>query len=192
MELSEFWCSEDKEAYYVSFGHTQGEQLDQKTVIDAFRLICENEKIGKVLQNAKFDQAGFAHYGIAINGIVDDTLLMASLLRKGPESIGLKALSLRYLGEEMADYKLVAKGKKTFADVALDDALEYAAHDARQTLKLQRILTTELSKHPELEKFYREVELPLSKVLVGYGACRHWARYYCALRTCSPSSRRAC
>lgn len=157
---------DDTDAYYVPFGHSTGEeQLSQETVLAAFKPICEDASRPKVLQNAKFDQAGFAHYDIAVNGIVDDTLTMASLLRKSSESIGLKALSQRYLGEEMADYKDVAKGKKTFADVPLDKALHYAAHDARQTLKLQRVLAAELAKHPELEKLYREVELPLAGIL---------------------------
>lgn len=159
-------AADEQDAYYIPFGHTTDEQqLSQETVIDAFRPFCENEKYKKVLQNAKFDQAGFAHYGITLRGIVDDTLLMASLLRSGSESIGLKALSLRYLNEDMVDYKDTVKGKKTFADVPLNDALHYAAHDARQTLLLQKKLSEKLTQIPELAALYRDVELPLSTLL---------------------------
>lgn len=157
---------DDADCHYIPFGHTTGEsQLERDVVLNAFRPILENTSLPKVLHNAKFDQAGFARYGIQVAGIADDTLIMACLLRKGSESIGLKALSMRYLGEEMGSYKDVAKGKKTFADVPLKQALEYAAHDARQTLLLQRILRAELEKHPELLALYTDIEMPLSHIL---------------------------
>ncbi len=156
----------DTEGYYIPFGHTTGEaQLDRTTVLDALRPIFASTRIGKIFHHAKFDQAGLARYGLTLNTVVGDTLLIACLLRTGSESIGLKALSQRILNEEMTDYSDIAKGKKTFADVAIEQAGEYAANDARQTFRLYSVLRPQLSTDPLLENLYTAIELPLSGLL---------------------------
>jgi len=156
----------DSDGYYIPFGHTTSEQqLTIEEVIAAVKPIFASQSIGKVFHHAKFDQSGLARYGIALNGVVGDTLIIASLLRTGSESIGLKALSSRLLHEEMTDYSSVAKGKKTFADVAIDTAGLYAANDARQTWRLYHVITKLLAHEPGLQRLYTEVELPLSGLL---------------------------
>jgi len=154
------------EGFYIPFGHHDApEQLSEQEVLAAFKPLLEDATIKKVFHNAKFDCSGFAAYNITVNGTVDDTLIMASLLRKGSESISLKALSIQYLHEAMTSYEDIVKGKKTFADLPLATATPYAAHDAQQTWRLVPILTEALAQLPELNTLYRTVELPLSTAL---------------------------
>jgi DNA polymerase-1 len=82
------------------------------------------------------------------------------------DKIGLKALSEKYFGERMFTFKqMVTDHKlKTFAQVPLKQATDYAAADAHQTLKLVPILQKEL-KEQEQDKLYFEIELPLIDVL---------------------------
>jgi DNA polymerase-1 len=160
-------CSlNDTEGYYIPFGHSGDEiQLSEDVVLAAFKPLLENHHVPKVFHHAKFDMAGFAYYGITVQGIVGDTLLMASPLRTGSESIGLKALSVRYLKEAMTSFDDLVKGKKTFADIPLAIAAPYAADDARQTRRLYDILSAELAKEPLLLTLYTQIELPLCMVL---------------------------
>jgi DNA polymerase-1 len=156
----------ETEGYYIPFGHAGDEnQLSQDTVLAAFKPILENQHIPKVFHHAKFDMAGFAYYGITVRGIIGDTLLMASLLRTGNESIGLKALSVRYLKETMTAFDDLVKGKKTFADIPIATAALYAADDARQTYRLHAILAAQLAKEPLLQALYSTIELPLCMIL---------------------------
>ena len=157
----------EQEAYYIPFGHiTDEEQLDQETVLQAFKPLLADPAKRKVLHSAKFDQTGFARYGIQVKGITFDTLIAACLLRTSGESIGLKNLSLRYFNEEMATYAETAKKAKHFGYVPLRDALRYAAHDARQTLKLYHTLKPLLEREEALLKLFTEVELPTSELLL--------------------------
>jgi len=166
-ELVGISCSwDDTAGYYIPFGHhTEEPQLSCATVLEALRPIFASTKISKIFHHAKFDQSGLARYAIELKGVVGDTLLMASLLRSGNESIGLKALSARLLGEEMTDYGDIAKGKKTFADVALDAAANYAVNDARQTWRLYHLLAPQLAADAALQALYQNVELPLADLL---------------------------
>ena len=156
----------DTNGYYIPFGHTTGEQqLPREEVIAAVIPFFASTTIGKIFHHTKFDQSGLARYGITLNGVVGDTLIMASLLRTGSESIGLKALSSRLLQEEMTDYSTIAKGKHTFADVAVETAAPYAANDARQTWRIYHFIKEQLRQEPILERLYNQVELPLSSLL---------------------------
>ncbi|MDQ5890347.1 MAG: polymerase [Candidatus Dependentiae bacterium] len=158
-----------QEGYYIPFGHvghiTNQEQLARETVLEAFKPIFSDSAISKVFHHAKFDQSGLAYYGLQLNGVIGDTLIIASLLRVGSESIGLKALSSRYLHEDMVEFSDLVKGKKTFADVEIGVAAQYAANDARQTWQLHELLRKKLAQDPVLESLYQNVELPLSKLL---------------------------
>ncbi|MDQ5940385.1 MAG: polymerase [Candidatus Dependentiae bacterium] len=156
----------ETEGYYIPFGHKTGEeQLPRETVLNALEPLLTSPSVPKVFHNTKFDQAGFARYGIHLNGVIGDTLIIASLLRTGSESIGLKALSSRHLHEEMVEYDALVKGKKTFADIEITPASQYAANDARQTWQLFKILSKKLAQDPVLQSLYDNVELPLSRLL---------------------------
>lgn len=153
-------------AYYIPFDHVHKGELSQQEVLDAFRPVCADQHIKKYLHHAKFDMHILAHAGIELNGLVFDTLVAASLLRKDTERIGLKVLSETYFNEPMLSYDDVVKTNKykDFSHVPLELATEYAAADAHQTLKLVPILQKELEIE-KLDALYYDIELPMVSIL---------------------------
>ena len=121
-----------------------------------------------VMHNAKFDLHILATANIALPVNVQDTMLMADLLKTDDETkVGLKSLSLRLLNEPMDDFKTVTAGFKSFSDVPLDAAAKYATHDVVQTYKLYDLFMKSFANNPDLKKVYDDIELPMSKILYG-------------------------
>ncbi|MFH1831253.1 MAG: DNA polymerase I [bacterium] len=161
-----------KEAFYIPFKHASSQenqvhvQLDRASVLEELRPILESSKIKKILHSVKFDELVLWNQGIALAGVEFDTIIAACLLRKEWDKINLKDLSMQYLHESMLKFKDVLGNKKDFSQVPLEDAAQYGAHDALQTLKLKLVLEKLLEKEPVLEKLFRTIEMPLSAVLV--------------------------
>lgn len=142
------------------------ESLSKEIILQALKPIFENPNIDKTLHNTKFDQLVLYNAGINLQGITFDTLLAANLLRKEWQKIGLKSLSQQLLNEPMIDFKeLLGKQHKTFADVPLEQAARYAAHDALQTLKLTQLFEKKLEAEPTLKNLLFNMELPLNQIL---------------------------
>lgn len=160
-------CTEKGTAYYIPFGHTTGEtQLSKEVVLEAFKKIIEDPTIGKIMHHAKFDEHAFMHYGIMPRGLIFDTLVAAHLVTEDWQRIGLKHLSEYFLNEPMLNFQdtVINRGYKTFAQVPLGLATEYAASDAHQTWQLYPILQAALKKQ-DMEKLYQDIEFPLVDIL---------------------------
>ena len=153
------------EGFYISFVH------DQWTVLQ----VAEIKKIlGSVflehpcvvMHNAKFDLHVLETAGIQLPVNLQDTMLMAELLKSNEDQkVGLKALSQRVLGETMAEFKETIVGHKDFSTVPLADAAQYATHDVVQAYKLYKHFSVELVQNELLKKVYDLIELPLMKIL---------------------------
>ncbi len=161
-------CYKEGIAYYIPFGHTTGDQLSRDQIVRALKPILEDPAIGKYLHNTKFDQLVLLSIGILLQGVVDDTCIAASLLMPQGQRSGLKSLSEHFFNEPMLAYADLMKQYKikNFAQLPLDVATRYAASDAHQTFKLQRVLAQEFAKEPTLYAVYKTIELPLAQVLV--------------------------
>lgn len=153
------------EGFYVSFinGHWTAVQIDE--IKKQLGMLLESHSC-VVMHNAKFDLHVLRTAGIAVPRHVQDTMLMADLLRTDEEQkVGLKALSVRVLSEPMQDFKEVIAGYKDFSEVPLERAAKYATHDVVQTYKLYDFFVRELARLPSLHRVYEEVELPLMPIL---------------------------
>ena len=156
------------EAVYIPVGHSltaAPEQLDLQDVLGRLKPHLENPALKKIGQNLKYDQHVFANYGIALNGIVGDAML-ASYIIESHLGHGLDELSERWLGLETITYEsLCGKGAKQigFADVAIEQATEYAAQDADFALRLEAHLRAQMDAK-QLE-MYEKMELPVAQVL---------------------------
>ena len=156
------------EAVYIPVGHSltaAPEQLDLQDVLGRLKPHLENPALKKIGQNLKYDQHVFANYGIALNGIVGDSML-ASYIIESHLGHGLDELSERWLGLETITYEsLCGKGAKQigFADVAIEQATEYAAQDADFALRLEAHLRAQMDAK-QLE-MYEKMELPVAQVL---------------------------
>ncbi len=159
------FCMEPHEAYYVSCGSSD-EQTQQ--VLTEFRPLFENENIGKVGHNLKYDVSLLRWNGVKVAGELFDTMLAHS--QKEPEmKHGLDYLANIYLNYSPIPISdlIGPKGddQKSMDDVPLDQLVDYACEDADVTLQIAEAMKPELETRGVAQVCY-EVECPLVTVLV--------------------------
>ena len=157
-------------AFYIPFGHEKQEvsQLEGKIVLQKLKPFLEKAKNKIIGQNIKFDRNILARYGIKINSIKNDTMMMSYVLDASATRHNLDALSSYYLNHKTSTFEEVAgKGVKqvTFDKVPLDLATNYAAEDADITLRLYEVLEPKLNSIKPLKKLMEDIEIPLIEVL---------------------------
>ncbi len=148
------------------FGADPPRQIRMKEALKVLKPMLEDAAVLKIGQNIKYDLSVFARHGIRVAPI-DDTMLISFALNAGIHNHGMDELSERYLGHKPISFKDVAgsgKTQKTFAQVALDKATEYAAEDADVTLRLWKALKPRL-RTDEVTTVYETLERPLVPVL---------------------------
>ncbi len=116
----------------------------------------------KVLHNAKNVLRVFAEHGWPVEGIAMDSALAAYLVKPGRRSFALDALSLEYLGRELAPAS-AAEGQLAFGaeESAEADAL---MHQARTILDLGEVFAGRLQEVGAAE-LLTDIELPTSLLL---------------------------
>ncbi|VWD05585.1 DNA polymerase I [Burkholderia contaminans] len=161
---------EPGKAAYLPVAHRgpdMPEQLPLDEVLARLKPWLESADRKKVGQHLKYDAQVLANYDIALNGIEHDTLL-ESYVVESHRTHDMDSLALRHLGVKTIKYEDVAgKGAKQigFDEVALTQAAEYAAEDADITLQLHHALYPQVAREPGLLYVYREIEMPVSRVL---------------------------
>jgi DNA polymerase-1 len=154
-------------AYLPLAHHYPGapDQINFEHALQKLKPWLESDSHKKLGQNLKYDQHIFANHGVALRGIAEDTLLQSYVLESHkPHEMG--NLALRHLGLATVSYTdVVGKGAKQigFDQVDLDTATRYAAEDADITLQLHQTLSPQLQG--ELQKVYRDIEMPVREVL---------------------------
>ena len=119
----------------------------------------------KALQNAKFDRLILMRHGLALGGVVIDTLL-ADYLRDAAAKHGLELMAEREFGFQPTAYSDLVGKKQTFADVPLEAASQYCAMDVHITRRLALLLHSQLlAMGPQLLTLLEQVEQPLEPVL---------------------------
>jgi DNA polymerase-1 len=165
------FATEPGRAVYIPLAHDYPgvpAQLDRQAVLDALRPVFADPARRKLGQHGKYDLHVLRRHGVDVLGYADDTMLESFVYNATGSRHDMDSLAKRYLGYDTIKYADVAgKGAKQilFSQVALDDATRYAAEDADVTLRLHRVLGARLAAEPELEKVYREIEMPLVPVL---------------------------
>lgn len=156
--------------YYIPLEHqdlTAMPQLPFEATLQQFKPWFENAQTPKVAQNAKYDLHVLANHGIAVRGLLGDTML-ASYVLEAHKPHGMDALALRWLNYKPIAYEEVAgKGASQirFDEVPIEAACRYAAEDAEVTLRLSNVLHAALQAEPSLQRVYETIELPFSQVL---------------------------
>ena len=159
------------DAAYVPLSHRYPDapvQLDREHALRKLKPLLEDESIGKIGQNIKYDMIVLANHGIALRGLRYDTMLESYVLDSTASRHDMDSLALKYLGYKTLKYEDVAgKGKNqiNFCEVLIEKAAAYAAEDADITLRLHEHLWPRLTATPSLEKLFREIEMPLVPVL---------------------------
>ena len=159
------------QAWYVPLGHDYPgapAQLPLPEVLEKLTPLLADAGKTKCAQNGKYDLHVLNRYGIAVQGLREDTLLASFVLNAGRARHDMDSMALNYLGYRTIAYSDVAgKGAKQipFSQVAIDDATRYAAEDADITLRLQQYFAPQLAAEPGLQALYRDMEIPLQQVL---------------------------
>jgi DNA polymerase I len=165
------------EAYYIPVGHVQtvdGQEADTQLplalVLEKLRPVLEDETVHKYMHNAKYDMLILlrAATGLAVRGLVFDTMLGAYLTDPGRRGLGLKDQVFLRLGHVMTPIsQLIGTGSKTIsmAQVPIRLVADYAGADADMTLRLVEPIKEELRRHSLLD-LYNHIELPLLPVLM--------------------------
>jgi DNA polymerase-1 len=142
-------------------------QINREHALQLLKPWLESAAHKKLGQNLKYDQHIFANHGIQLAGIAEDTLLQSYVL-ESHRTHNMDDLAMRHLGVKTITFEEVAgKGAKQigFDQVAVDIATQYAAEDADITLQLHHTLLPQIQAQGQLEKVYREIELPARQVL---------------------------
>jgi DNA polymerase-1 len=152
------------EAYYVPVPE---DQEAAHALVAEFKHVFENDKIGKIGQNIKYDVIMLKWYGVEVKGHYFDTMVMHYLME--PEL----RHNMDYLAETYLKYRTVhidaligkrGKNQLTMRDVAVERVKDYAAEDADVTYQLYEFFLPNLGKEGLLE-LYDKVEEPLINVL---------------------------
>jgi DNA polymerase I len=157
-------------AYYLPLGHVYPgvqKQITSGRALSLLKPVMENPGIKKIGQNIKYDLLVLGHYGLAVKGIVFDTMIASYLLNPGKTSHGLDAIALEYLNYKTITYaEVTGAGKKqiSFSAVDITTATRYSGEDADITLRLKHTLAPLLTEQ-NLEKLFRDIEMPLMEVL---------------------------
>jgi len=160
-----------EDACYIPLKHDYldaPKQLDKDWVLEQLKPLLEDPNIKKVGQNLKYDCHIFLNEGITIRGIAFDTMLESYVLNSVATHHNMDDLAQFYLNHSTIHFEDVAgKGKKqlTFNQIALEEAVPYAAEDADITLQLHHVLHHKLEQLPSLLKVYEDIEQPLSEVI---------------------------
>ena len=165
-------CLEPGEACYIPLMHryeNAPRQLDKAKVLAALKPVLEDPDIGKIGQNIKYDAHIFFGEDIRMRGMAHDTMLESYVLNSTASRHNMDALAKYYLDHDTIHYADIAgKGakQKTFDQIELEQASDYAAEDADITLRLHRVLNPGLLEDEKLNRVYSDIEIPLLDVLL--------------------------
>ena len=143
-------------------------QLNRQATLEKLKPLLEDSTALKVGQNLKYDRSVLLNHGIELKGITHDTMLQSYVLDSAANRHDMDTLCRQYLEQETTKFTDIAgKGKKqlTFNQIDLEHASPYAAEDADMAMRLHFHFWRQLKPLAEQEKLYREIEIPLVRVL---------------------------
>jgi DNA polymerase I len=145
------------------------------------RALLEDPSVPKVAQNAKYDVLVLRRAGIALAGLVSDTMISSYVLDPGRRSHNLDLLALEFLDHTMTTLEdLCGKGKQAlpYDVVPIACARDFSCEDVDVTWQLEQRFRAQLEAQQILD-LYRNIEIPLIGVLadiewVGIEIDRAW------------------
>lgn len=148
-------------AWYIPM--TGEDTPDRSSVVNALKELATES--GMVAQNAKYDLHILRSIGVDWPLVHGDPFIADYLLRPVASSRSISALSSFYTGKAMKSYDDVLGDADTLMGVPVDRVAGYCCADSATAWKLNGLLEERLSSDQDLHRIYREVELPLIKVL---------------------------
>ncbi|MBI2221106.1 MAG: DNA polymerase I [Acidobacteria bacterium] len=156
---------------YVPVGHqalSDTACVSMKTAMGALARVLEDESVGKVGHDLKFDAIVLARHGVTLRGLETDTMIASYLIDATRSAHRLEDLALEHASyKALSEEDVCGRGAKSVSIASLppDAALDYAAERADLAAQLAPMLRGLLEKE-SLDGVYRTLELPLIPVLV--------------------------
>ncbi len=163
-------CVEPGRAAYVPMHHRYPgvpDQLSREVVLEKLAPWLQDPSKPKLGQHLKYDSHILANYGIALKGVVHDTLLQSYVI-ESHRTHDMDSLAMRWLDKKTITYEQVCgKGASQigFDEVSIETATNYAAEDADITLRLHHTLWQQIEANEKLRFIYEQIEIPMSLVL---------------------------
>jgi DNA polymerase I-like protein with 3'-5' exonuclease and polymerase domains len=164
-EIVGFAIAVDGWSGYYPIAHEGGGNMDRQKVLKWIKEVLETPAT-KIFHNAMYDICWLKAYGFKINGMIVDTMVMASLIDENRFSFTLNSISFEFL-REVKDEKALKEAAQSFGLDAKAEMYKlpamyvgnYAEKDAELTLELFKTLSREIKKQ-NLENIYQlETEL---------------------------------
>jgi DNA polymerase-1 len=170
----------DRSARYLPLGHESGDdtgdllsaasrpsQLASREALERLKPLLEDATVRKVGHDLKFDIVVLARHGITLQGHSFDSMLASYLLDATRPGHPLEETSLEHLGyKALTDEDVCGRGVKAVAmsRLAPEAILNFAGERADLARQLSNRLAP-LLVTDDLERVYRELEMPLLPVL---------------------------
>jgi DNA polymerase-1 len=146
------------------------ERAEALRVLGIFKPVLENEAIGKVAQNAKYDIRVLANHGVAVKGALFDTMVAHFLLKPDLQKHGMDFLSEAYLGYRPVSIKRTHRRKGTRQGATVHARGGRAPGEGVRCGRCRHHLAARGEIRPllaadQVEQLFTEVEMPLVQVL---------------------------
>ncbi len=167
-------CTAPGQACYIPLGHgaagdlltTPTKQIPTTKAMALLKPLLESPHVLKIGQNIKYDLGVLRRYGVDIKPF-DDTMLLSYVEDGSLHGHGMDELSKLHLDHAPVPFKEVAgvgKAQRSFDQIDLKPATEYAAEDADVTLRLWQVLKPKLADNA-MHSVYETLERPMADVL---------------------------
>jgi DNA polymerase-1 len=164
------FCLEPGRACYVPLAHrypgAPGQLVRDDVLLRLAPWFADGTR-AKLGQNVKFDEHALANHGVALAGVAHDTLLQSYVL-ESHKPHDMDSLAWRHLDWKTIPYVEVCgkgAGQICFDQVSVERATEYSAEDVDVTLRLHELLYPRIAADANLDRVYREIELPVRAIL---------------------------
>jgi len=155
----------------AELGEVQHPLMDEAAALAELRRLYTTPDFTLITHNGKFDLEILTRHGLFAGQATErpssrafDTMIAAWLLDPDWSSYGLETLAMSQLGLETIAYAEVVPKGKTFADVPIPQAINYAAEDADLTLQLYQRFAPKLEEMG-LTALFENLEMPLIPIL---------------------------
>ena len=156
------------EGFYIPINHVEQTEISANELVEWLKQLLETNQKKIIGQNLKYDIAVLRNHGIHIKEFFADTMLMSYATNSTSSRHNLDALAEYYLNTTTIKYEDVigkgAKKYKSFNQVPIKDATNYAAEDADITLQLYEKLIEIIDKSSI--KLLKTIDYPLLFVLL--------------------------
>ena len=162
-------CKKTGEAVYVPLitpdELTDGGVISKQDALNQLSKIFFNKDCTLIMHNGKFDYEVLRANGMdAPTAKIFDTMIAAWLLEADRAAFSLESLALSKLGLKTISYKDIVPKGTTFANVPLEQAVQYAAEDADLTWQLCEYYEPKM-RAQNLDGLFWNIEMPLVPIL---------------------------